>query len=119
MTFVESVSICTEKIVQFDGRASRSEYWWFFLFVALFFFTVAAFLPSETRSNLSKDSISFLSICSQCMLFSVSIRRLHDIGLSGWWYCLSLVTYLQPILFILLLKRGDSEENQYGEPNNN
>lgn len=45
---------------------------------------------------------------------SVTIRRLHDIGKSGWWVLLCLIPVVNIYLLYLLMRRGDKLENRYG-----
>ena len=48
---------------------------------------------------------------------SVSVRRLHDIGKSGWWYWISAIPFIGVVLAIIwYAKEGDAEANQYGQP---
>jgi uncharacterized membrane protein YhaH (DUF805 family) len=48
-------------------------------------------------------------------MITCTIRRLHDIGLSGWWYLLTLVPFIGIVWFLYIgLKGGDAEDNEYG-----
>lgn len=82
MAFHEAIRVCLIKYAQFNGRASRSEFWWFALFVTL----VAAALAylGETWSNI------FL-IAMLLPLLAAGARRLHDVGKSAWWQLFLLV----------------------------
>ena len=75
-TFFESIVISFAKYAEFNGRASRPEFWWFALFVTLV--TAALLYLSEALSSI------FL-IAVLLPLLAVGARRLHDIGKSGWW----------------------------------
>ena len=78
MTFTESIKTCLQKYVDFNGRASRSEYWWFFLFT--FIVRIVTFW------------IPFIGIIIALGLLlpslSVTVRRLHDTNRTGWWVLL-------------------------------
>lgn len=83
--FGEAVKICFNKYFDFTGRARRSEYWWFVLFQILVSIPCAildGFLEAAA-------SISFVNAIASLVFFfpalTVSFRRLHDIGRSGWW----------------------------------
>jgi uncharacterized membrane protein YhaH (DUF805 family) len=82
MTFAESIRTCLTKYVDFNGTASRSEFWWFMLFV--FLVAVALSLVSTTIAALFQ-----LAMLLPCL--AVGARRLHDIGRSGWWQLLHIV----------------------------
>ncbi|MGE0496784.1 MAG: DUF805 domain-containing protein [Ramlibacter sp.] len=79
MNFGQSISICLSKYATFSGRASRPEYWWFFLFQILV--SVAAGVVSDKLSGL-------VSLALLLPALAVGARRLHDIGRSGWWQLL-------------------------------
>jgi uncharacterized membrane protein YhaH (DUF805 family) len=91
MTFGESIKTCFSKYADFNGRASRSEYWWWFLFLVLG--NVAAGLISETVNGL-------FSLATLLPTIAVGCRRLHDIDKSGWW---QLLNFLPVIGWIVLL----------------
>ena len=81
MTFGESISRCFSKYADFNGRASKPEFWWWMLF---------AFLASLVLSLISPRLSSLFSLATLLPSLAVSARRLHDIGRSGWWQLLTL-----------------------------
>ena len=96
MNFPQSVSICFKKYLDFKGRASRSEFWYFFLFYIL-----ASFLGGFVIGFLVSPSSEFfyvLAIIFFVGLFipalSVTVRRFHDFGVSGWMYCAFIVPFV-------------------------
>ncbi len=106
MTFVESVKICFRKYAEFRGRASRSEYWWFSLFLLLLY-VVAAVLGNRILIAASLGTI--------LPAISVFVRRLHDVGRSGWWYWIYLVPLVGTIvLLVWCCKKGTVGPNDYG-----
>jgi uncharacterized membrane protein YhaH (DUF805 family) len=57
------------------------------------------------------------TVCLLFGLLSISVRRLHDGGRSGWHHFIQVVPYLGSlVLLFFLLKKGDPEANKYGEP---
>jgi len=85
MTLTESIKVCYDKYATFDGRASKSEFWW----AHLFFLALFLLLRYGTRLFLVSTSACMLAyfwgvICF-LPLVSVAVRRLHDIGRNGWW----------------------------------
>ena len=79
MNFGQAISSCLSNYATFSGRASQSEFWWFFLFQVLA--SVAASMLSEKLSGL-------VSLALLLPALAVGARRLHDIGKSGWWQLL-------------------------------
>ena len=83
MNFNQSVTTCLGKYATFSGRASRSEFWWFELFMLLLilFGVFIDFLLGTLEQGLFS---SFVNLGITLPAFAVSARRLHDIGKSGW-----------------------------------
>lgn len=103
MSFTDSIKICFQKYVDFNGRASRSEYWWFVLLTFVvrlipvigWFIWLALILPS----------------------LSVQVRRLHDMNRSAWWLLLlvpPIIIIGGPVLLIMSIFPGTPGYNQYG-----
>ncbi|HSW16630.1 MAG TPA: DUF805 domain-containing protein [Ramlibacter sp.] len=83
VNIVEAVKTCLRNYVNFRGRATRPEFWWFMLFCALASIA-AGMLIGERTSGLVSFALLLPSL-------AVSARRLHDIDRSGWWQLVSLV----------------------------
>ena len=94
MTFTQSIKTCLSKYATFSGTASRSEFWWFFLFSWLLIFAAAItdvliygqHLGTPSKPILAIHHLAWLVIAIPC--YAVGSRRLHDIGKSGWWQLL-------------------------------
>jgi len=104
------------------GRMSRKMYWVFGVF-GLFIFTILAtvFLYFATAAmGLGRElsfyiSLSIIFIATLWPFLSVTIKRLHDIDLTGWFSLIALVPYIN-LLFVLLvgLVPGNKATNKYG-----
>ncbi len=95
----------------FEGRASKSEYWYFFLFNI-----IACFLLSIIDSLLGFNFFaSVYSLAAFIPGLSVSFRRLHDTGKSAWWLLVCLIPIIGWIVLLFFMTK-DSEigDNQYG-----
>ncbi|SMC67039.1 DUF805 domain-containing protein [Polynucleobacter kasalickyi] len=110
MQFQDAIKTCFNKYLQFEGRASRSEYWWFFLFMIL------AIIVAEI---LGQNIGTIVGLGLMLPHLTVEVRRLHDINKSGWWVLLKLIPLLNLLLLYWLIKRGDPKINQFGAPSNN
>lgn len=107
MGFWQAVKTCFKKFFDFKGRARRSEFWWFELFVLIVtlvwsilgsFISVAVIFGSGgedfnvTNYVITLSVIIFLPILFLMIpQYAVTTRRLHDTGRSGWWIVLSLI----------------------------
>jgi uncharacterized membrane protein YhaH (DUF805 family) len=103
MEFKEAVRACFAKYIDFEGEASRPEFWWFFLFVGVVSFALA--VVSNKLSGL-------FSLAVLVPFVAVTVRRLHDTNRSGWWalvWFVPLVGWL--ILVFLLVQEGDRPQS--------
>ena len=89
MGFIEAVKICLSKYAQFNGRASRPEFWYFFLFFFIYFF-VAGFLLGMVAVSDEVFGLATLVLMIPIFIPSIAVaaRRLHDINQSGWMQCI-------------------------------
>jgi uncharacterized membrane protein YhaH (DUF805 family) len=107
------------KYADFSGRARRSEYWFFTLFNSLITI-VLALLGLNLVRLLGLNSNGALGLAYLYLLvaflptLAVSVRRLHDIGLSGWWYLIVLVPFGGLVLTVLAIIDSQSGTNRFG-----
>lgn len=90
----------------FSGRSTRAEFWWFSLFEILTVIAVSIVLP-------------FLSMLYTLILFipaiAVCIRRLHDIGKSGWWLLALFIPLVGAIILLVFwIKASEPSSNKWG-----
>ena len=115
MEFPEAVKTCLkDKYVKFTGRASRSEFWYFYLF------TVICSLVSNSGYFVSDAFGMFLSLAVSIVvcppIMGATVRRLHDINKSGWHILIGIIPILGWIYMIVILcKKGTYGSNRFGE----
>lgn len=103
----------------FSGRARRKEYWIFILYNFIFF-CITGILDYILEISLFGDySYGFLSIIYSIGVLipslAVAVRRLHDMGKSGWWYFIQLIPLIGGIwLLVLLVTDTEIGNNQWG-----
>lgn len=107
------------KYAEFNGRATRSEYWYFTLinFVAIF---ALSFIDGFVGIFSINGNVGlFAGLYSLLVLvpyLAVTVRRLHDTNRSGWWLLLEFVPVLGSlVLFIWMVLDSQAGENQYGK----
>ena len=112
MNFGQSISTCMGKYGTFQGRASRSEYWWFYLFTILM--SWGATIVAAAIFRFGYPMVDILPIIVSLVFFIPAIaagsRRLHDIGKSGWWQLLFIVPIIGWILLIVWLATNTNSE---------
>jgi len=105
MTFTESIKVCFSKYADFNGRASRSEYWWFALFIVLI---------SLLAGAISQSFRMVLMLATLLPSIAVAARRLHDTNRSGWLQLIGLIPVLGWIAIIYFLVQDPKEPNNFG-----
>lgn len=104
MTFGESISACFSKYATFDGRASRSEFWWFVLFT---------FLVSAAIGIVSDKLSALFSLAVLLPSLAVGARRLHDTDRSAWFLLLWFIPIIGWIILIIWAAQEAREPNRF------
>lgn len=119
MGFGQAISTCLSNYANFNGRARRSEFWWFWLFVVI----VQVVVQTLIAVIVGTDSIVYsllvfvLAIALAIPLYAAGARRLHDTGKSGWLQLLILIPCAGiSILIVLWAQQSSGVDNQYGAP---
>jgi uncharacterized membrane protein YhaH (DUF805 family) len=111
MDFMTAVKFCLNNYFTIEGRAQRSQYWWFYLFVLIIIF-VASMIDAITGLPVF-GLIAMLAILAPYIC--VAIRRMHDKDKSGWWLLISFVPVIGFFyLLYLFVTRGTEGENRFG-----
>lgn len=141
MTFGEAIKHVFRNLTTFQGRARRSEFWWFYLFMALVSIPVsilltvavlAAFVPVASSIDSGTGEVdqaavndlvgpllglyavsALLGLVAFGLQLAVFVRRLHDTGQSGHWMWFSLVG-LGIVPLIMAIMEGEPGPNRYG-----
>ncbi len=103
----------------FEGRASRREYWMFTLVYLVLFLLISAvdYLIGLSGMLYGLGLLSgILSLACLCPSLAVAVRRLHDIGRSGWWVLLVLIPFFGGIvLLVFAAMPGQQSANRFGD----
>ena len=103
----------------FSGRARRKEYWMFVLF-NLIFSSIARFIDNVLGLTIEPLGYGYMYMLYVLIMIipvlAVTVRRLHDVGKSGWMYFIILIPIIGLIWFLVLMATDSSPgENQYGK----
>ena len=100
-----------KKYAVISGRATREEYWYFTLFST---FILIVLLFSMLLSFLFVAVYYIYYLAMLIPTFTVGVRRLHDIGKSGWWMAFFFIPFGPLVLLIFFLEKSEPNKNQYG-----
>lgn len=102
---------CLKQYVDFNGRASRTEFWMFALFNFLISLVLAIIDVVVGLGFL--QPIYALAVLLPAL--AVSVRRLHDTGRAGWWLLLILLPLIGPIILIVFwVQDSNPGDNAFG-----
>ena len=146
MNLAQSVKTCFKKYLVIDGRASRSEYWWFSLFAGfsplILSVFLALFLSGEQSENFIYVTFLIFYLPFLTPWITVSIRRLHDLDKSGKIFIsliileliisidefvlslnsnfiliIDFITWVLSVYFLIIFMfKGSNKKNKYGKP---
>ncbi len=110
--------IAWQRATDFSGRSRRKEYWMFQLFncfVGLFLGALALLVGGDDGLKFFAIGCGVYGLIALVPSLAVTIRRLHDIGKSGWWYFIAFVPIIGGIiLFVFTLLDSEPYPNQWG-----
>ena len=115
MNFSEAIQSGFSNYVNFSGRAQRSAFWYWILFVWLAGIAASILDAAVFGSDSLYPLSSIFTLGTFLPNIAVAARRLHDTGRSGWWQLLWLLPIIGfIILLIWLIQQGEAGTNQYG-----
>ena len=126
MSFTTAVRSALRQYVTFSVRARRSEFWWFYLFTllaalgaaiiddVLFGVRVADTQPYEVVSSASGPVGTVVALVLLLPTLAAAVRRLHDVGLSGWFLLVGLVPLVGWVILLVALLRDSGPDNVHG-----
>lgn len=116
-SLIENYKAVFKKYADFKGRATRREYWLFFLanFLAMIVLTIAGNFITGFRFDFGEILARIYDLVVLLPSLAVCVRRLHDSGRSAWWLLLIAIPIVGwIILLVFLLLDSQPAENKYG-----
>ncbi|WP_437556581.1 DUF805 domain-containing protein [Acidithiobacillus sulfuriphilus] len=97
-------NVVMNNYANFDGRLGRAEFWWFYLMDTL----IAVAIAVVTAMIFQSAKAVYIAVGAYYVILllpmlSAEVRRLHDIGLSGWWLLVTLIPYLGGLMILIFL----------------
>ncbi len=113
---------CLKNYATFKGRATRKEYWMYYLFYTIFYFALwgidlaGTSMGNENLSLVGSALVIIFTLGTLVPTWAVCIRRLHDVGKSGWYILVNMIPLIGCIWFLVLMCT-DSQPgtNKYGD----
>ena len=116
MNLGQSISHCFSNYFNFNGRSSRSEFWWFELF-ALLLSVVGSVWDASMGDTSGNGMMYWIAVIATFFpVIAVTSRRLHDVNKSGWWQLIAITVIGLIPLIIWWATKGENKKNQYGKP---
>ena len=115
MDFGQAIATNFKKYVTFSGRASRSEYWFWVLFTLIGGIVTATLDYAMFSDNdFAQPLNSIFNLICFLPSLAVGIRRLHDIGRTGWWVLIAFTIIGIIVLIVWACQKSDTGPNAYG-----
>jgi uncharacterized membrane protein YhaH (DUF805 family) len=122
MTFTSAIkSVLKDNYYNFHGRASRSEYWFFFIFwvALLIVFTIIDSTIIPTTVTLGAHSYGLTAFLFVLLTFipslALAVRRLHDSNKTGWLVLINIIPLIGALVYLVLMALPGTEgTNKYG-----
>lgn len=120
MTFKQAIKNDIKNAFNLQGRATRAEYWYLFLGTIIVNSIYVGLVWAAYNHVYVEQFITiimmFITLYIDIMTFTVTVRRLHDVGKSGWILLLTIIPILNFYILYLLLLPSQPELNKYGYP---
>lgn len=115
MNFPQAIASGFRNYVTFAGRASRSEYWLWVLFTLIGgIITAIVDYAMFSENDFASPINSIFSLICFLPSLAVGIRRLHDIGRTGWWWLIAFTIIGIIVLIVWACQKSDAGRNAYG-----
>lgn len=118
MSFSQAIRTVFSKYFTLSGRAGKAEFWWF---VLLWFIVDVVLNLVRNSFDTSKATGAILTLLLGLValaliipFITVTVRRLHDVGRSGWWVWLHFIPLIGTIVLVIFCVGESQGPNQYG-----
>jgi uncharacterized membrane protein YhaH (DUF805 family) len=115
VSFGEAVKLAFQNAFNYQGRASRSAYWWFALATFIVYLILDIILVRAIGGGAGIALYYILALGIFVVSLSLAVRRLHDTDRSGWWALIALIPFVGSIvLLVFACLSGTPGPNRFG-----
>ena len=114
------INCFTEDFINFSSRARREEFWYYTLFrlvisiILMTFVIISSLLQINSLIIASIIALILFMLISFIPTLAVTVRRFHDVGMSGWMYLINFIPFGGLFIIIKLIEDGNPYTNKYG-----
>ena len=112
---INALTSCLKRYTKFEGRASRSEFWYWVLSTFIIGFVIGFVGVLTVGEEVTNVILNILQLALLLPGLAVAVRRLHDTGRSGWNLLWTFLPLIGAIILIIFYCQASREANQYGE----
>ena len=112
---INALTSCLKRYTKFEGRASRSEFWYWVLSTFIIGFVIGFVGVLTVGEEGTNVIVNILQLALLLPGLAVAVRRLHDTGRSGWNLLWPFLPLIGAIILIVFYCQASREANQYGE----
>lgn len=112
---INALTSCLKRYTKFEGRASRSEFWYWVLSTFIIGFVIGFVGVLTVGEEGTNVIVNILQLALLLPGLAVAVRRLHDTGRSGWNLLWPFLPLIGAIILIIFYCQASREANQYGE----
>ena len=105
--FVDAIKLFFKNYANFSGRSTRAEYWWIYL-LNILVGVVLSVIPFGVYLSAAWSLVTLIPG------LAVAIRRMHDVGKSGWYLLMALIPLVGAILVLIMLLTKSGPRNEWG-----
>jgi len=124
MTLQQSISSCFSKYATFQGRAPRSEYWFWLLFVMIamtiliIIGAIGAAISDSAAVSIIVGIVLFVFLLATILpSIAVAVRRLHDVNRGGGWWWIQLIPYIGFFWYLYFMVQPGTVKDPSPGPN--
>jgi uncharacterized membrane protein YhaH (DUF805 family) len=115
MGFVDAVKTCFTKYFDFNGRARRSEYWWFVLFIVIAYLAIGIIGGGLNLGDTIQVVAGVFNLAILIPSLAVTVRRFHDLDKSGWFILINFIPLVGPFIVLYWMTQPGTEgSNRFG-----